>query len=459
MATRLSIALLIASACVVLPAAAGQTPVYKLLYSPPQGANVGLPSAILEGRPGLFYVMGSLNSNTFGATVFSLTSTGTFTSIYALPPYTSSNTLAQGTNGLLYGPASYLGGPGTPTNYYYSVSTSGKNFKQYPLPGTYPNQWGSLLNETMTVPPAQLYDIVYMMVGNSRVYAFAELQQSGKFSILHQFTGSEGVATGGNLAYAADGNIYSIGNQQSGGFQPGFIFRFTLGGAYSQLVSFPQPFAPIAQPLVAASDGNLYAALSSGGANNTGQIFQATLSGQLKTVANFPAKGVHGPAIMMQAADGNLYGTTTSNAVFRYDLATGQLSRVYQFNPAAAGQPNCPCPLIEGMDGKLYGVSAVGGNFPGDGAVFSLDIGLPKPLPVVTGMFPASGPVGQKVILWGNYLLGLKSVSFNGTIATGPVPTSAQSVLVTVPTGATTGPVTINTINGSFTTTQSFTVQ
>ncbi len=89
----------------------------------------------------------------------------------------------------------------------------------------------------------------------------------------------------------------------------------------------------------------------------------------------------------------------------------------------------------------------------------SLDIGLAKPLPVVSGLYPASGSVGQKVMLWGNYLLGASAVSFNGTPAASIGVTSVNSVYATVPTGATTGPVTVTTANGSFTTTSSFTVQ
>jgi hypothetical protein len=63
------------------------------------------------------------------------------------------------------------------------------------------------------------------------------------------------------------------------------------------------------------------------------------------------------------------------------------------------------------------------------------------------------------VILWGNYLLGASAVSFNGTPATTFKSTSVQSVAATVPADATSGPVTVTTANGSFTTTQGFTVQ
>ena|SRR5450755_3835808 len=181
------------------------------------------------------------------------------------------------------------------------------------------------------------------------------------------------------------------------------------------------------------------------------------MSGQFQALADFPAKGMSQPQWLVQASDSNIYGTTNRNQIFRYDLAASRLSLVYQLDPYGS-QGKCPCQFIEGMDGKLYFVANVGGAI-GTGAVFSLDIGLAKPAPAISGMYPASGPVGQKVLLWGKFLLGAKSVDFNGVPAASPVVTSVQSVQVTVPSGAITGPVTVTTGNGSFTTTQNFTVQ
>jgi hypothetical protein len=63
------------------------------------------------------------------------------------------------------------------------------------------------------------------------------------------------------------------------------------------------------------------------------------------------------------------------------------------------------------------------------------------------------------VLLWGTNLLGATSVSFNGTVTNHIGAVSSQGVWAWVPEGATTGPVTVITPNGSFTTTGSFTVQ
>jgi hypothetical protein len=205
--------------------------------------------------------------------------------------------------------------------------------------------------------------------------------------------------------------------------------------------------------LIAASDGNLYGTFGALAGYPTGAIYQATLSGRLQIISGFPPNGMIGPASLMQAADGNLYGSTSTNSyIFRYEFATKTLSQVYHLNEVP---PTCYCELIEGMDGKLYGVGLGIGN----PTIFSLDIGLPKPMPVVSGLYPSSGPAGQQVTLWGNYLLAASSVTFNGVPSASVLVTSVRSVQATVPVGATTGPVAITTANGSFTTTQNFTVE
>ena len=371
--------------------------------------------------------------------------------------------MVQGTNGELYGPAFNPSDPHTtPPQYYYSLDVSGQNIQIFPYPTT---QWGSAW-QTLIAPPGVLYDLVAHPPKNSGgapIFGFARIAQTGAMTILHVFSAGEGYPLNSfnSLTRATDGSFYGVAYEHYTGVSPGFIYRVTPDGAYSKLLTFPSTplgAAAVFLPIRAASDGNLYGTFETGGTNNTGVIYQATPSGQLQTVANFPATGMAEPQTLTQAGDGNLYGTTNYNQIFRYNLTTHSLGLIYQMAPDGS-QGKCGCDLIEGMDGKLYGAAPYGGPFPGLGAVFSLDIGLPKPLPVVSGLYPASGGAGQRVLLWGNYLLGATSVTFSGAAATNFKSTSVQSVYATVPTGATTGPVTITTANGSYTTTQSFTVQ
>jgi uncharacterized repeat protein (TIGR03803 family) len=309
--------------------------------------------------------------------------------------------------------------------------------------------------------PEGIYDSV-ATVGANQVWAFARIDEGGKVAIIHKLSPSNGVPIF-RLIPAGDGNIYGVGAQSTELTPPIFIFRLTPSGAYSRLLTFPSPVSAGAYgaSLVAASDGNLYGTFSVGGANKTGIVFQVTLSGQWQTVASFPAVGhdvgMVYPNSVMEASDGALYGSTVHNAIFRYDLTTHALTLAYQMNPSNLQGSCAPCNFIQGSDGRLYGTAAIGG--PGGGAVFSLDFGLPKPTPFITRMVPASGTAGQKILLWGGHLVGATSVSFNGVPAAAFQVNSTQAVVATVPVGATTGPVTITTAGGSYTTAQELTIQ
>lgn len=453
MPKKFQLALLFLAACAP-NRGAGLPPVYTLLFSPSESQSMGFqPTTMFEVEPGLFYVLSVAEGNTHGASVFNITSTGTFRPIYSFPPFVNALTLVEDNNSELYG----AGFVSQSDQYYFSMKLSAKGVQEY----TFMSGWGSG-SRTVVHPNGEIYDMMAYAPPSQAptAFAIASIDKSGQIKIVHQFSGSDGAPNqvGTPLVVGPDGNIYGIGNQQWGGVSPGFIYRATPSGEYSKLVNFPSFPELGGLPLITGSDGNLYGTFGTGGANNTGYIYQATLSGQLQTVANFPAAGMSQPETLMSASDGNIYGSTNNNHIFRYDVKTKSLVSIYHLNPNGV-QGQCTCQLIEGMDGKLYGVTPVGGTYPGVGAIFSLDIGLPPPTPAISQMRPASGSIGQQVMLWGRYLLGETSVTFNSVPATSFSVTSVHSVWATVPEGATTGPVTITTANGSFTTTQDFTVQ
>ena len=83
-------------------------------------------------------------------------------------------------------------------------------------------------------------------------------------------------------------------------------------------------------------------------------------------------------------------------------------------------------------------------------------------VPVITGIAPASGPVGTQVVVSGTNLAALTSVSVNGTTATtysAAANTATADLTVTVPAGATSGAIQVNSpTSGSATSAQYFTV-
>ncbi|MDQ2793232.1 MAG: T9SS type A sorting domain-containing protein [Bacteroidota bacterium] len=78
--------------------------------------------------------------------------------------------------------------------------------------------------------------------------------------------------------------------------------------------------------------------------------------------------------------------------------------------------------------------------------------------PVVTSFMPVTGPVGTVVTITGTDFTSTATVSFNGTAATAVTFNSTTSLTATVPTGATTGTITVATAYGSSTSTAIFTV-
>lgn len=78
-------------------------------------------------------------------------------------------------------------------------------------------------------------------------------------------------------------------------------------------------------------------------------------------------------------------------------------------------------------------------------------------VPCIAKFTPASGQVGAAVTITGLNLGGATAVKFNGTSAT-IVSDAAKKVTTTVPSGATTGPISVTTGGGTATSTKSFIV-
>src|SRR5207245_5916003 len=77
--------------------------------------------------------------------------------------------------------------------------------------------------------------------------------------------------------------------------------------------------------------------------------------------------------------------------------------------------------------------------------------------PTIASFASTSGPVGTSVTISGTNFTGATAVTFNGVSAAFTV-TSATAIQVTVPAGATTGPLSVTTSGGTATSTDAFTV-
>lgn len=427
---------------VVRVSSTGKSSTLYTFCSQPNCADGQSPSGLVLGTDGNFYgvtLEGGSNSSIdcrgeeVGpcGTVFRLTPTGKLTTIYnfcslancadgSLP----NSVLVQGTDGNFYGTTWYGGTSGTCNGSLTQPTGCGTVFKITPKGGlTTLYQFCS--SDTCTADPSGVV-----------------LAKNGVFYGLTNFGGT---GTGGPQCGSGCGVFYSI----------------TSAGVFTTLYSFcidtgcPNGAHPQGQ-LVLASDGNFYGVADDGGANNFGTVFKITPSGTLVTLYSFCAQtncpdGGFPDAGLIQATDGNFYGSTSSygatgtgGTLFRIS-ASGKLKTLYSF----CAQTDCNdgteplAALFQATNGNLYG-TADGGGPTSFGTIFGLSTGL---APFVETI-PTIGKAGTNVRILGNGLTGATAVNFNGTSATFTV-VSATEITATVPTGATSGKVTVTTSGGS----------
>jgi len=300
-----------------------------------------------------------------------------------------------------------------------------------------------------------------------------EIGPSGTLTTRYSFC-SQGCADGtypyAGLVQATNGNLYGTTSDT--------IFEMTLSGTLKTLHTFcTQPSCPdgyFPGPLIQAADGNLYGATEFGGSYTSctfrtgepgcGTIFKITTAGALTTLYSFDDTDGAGPLAVIQATDGNLYGTTlfgganSAGTIFKITTG-GTLTPLYAFC-AQSGCPDGinPETLFQDTNGNFYGPTYGGGTSDacsgGCGTIYSFSVGLGPFVETQT----ASGKVGAAVKILGTNLTGATSVTFNGTAAIYKVVSSSE-ITTKVPTGASTGYVTVKTPSGTLTSNQQFIVE
>jgi hypothetical protein len=230
------------------------------------------------------------------------------------------------------------------------------------------------------------------------------------------------------------------------------VYRLTPAGSFTKLGTIPFPGVSW---VIQGSDGNFYGTTPVIAQAYAGSVFKLTPSGQYTVLHTFGNRQAGVIDVLLEGSDGKLYGVTEGQTFFSL-TTSGQYQVVYQEKNGYEGV--CPCSMIQGSDGIFYGTAAGGGTQGGFGEVFALDLGLPRPTPRAQHFVPATGVAGTKVRIWGYNLLNA-AVQFNGVAATDVSNSGPNYVYATVPAGATTGPITITTPGGTVTTTAKFTVQ
>ena len=194
-----------------------------------------------------------------------------------------------------------------------------------------------------------------------------KLTKAGKFRVLYSFAGgsADGAQPYGGLARDAAGNLYGT-TLSGGGF--GTVFKVDPSGKETVLHSFtgsPDGASPWAG-LVRDTDGNLYGTTRGGGAFTRGTVFKIDAAGKetvLHSFSGYQGKEPMG-ALTLDAA-GNLYGTADEGTVdhqgslFKLD-PSGKVTALYRFTELDGAEPVTG--LTRDASGNLYGTTLFGGN-------------------------------------------------------------------------------------------------
>ena len=450
------------------------------------GANGSNPFAgLAQGTDGNFYgptYRGGVNGE---GEVFSVTPGGALTTLHSFGgtdgayPYGG---LVQATDGNFYGTTAF-GGANDSCGYgscgtVFKITQGGTLTTLYTFycPNEHCPNGTDPLSGLVEGMGGNLYGTTSGGGGNGDGYGTVfSITEGGTLTTLYQFTGGADGALPTALILGTDGNFY--GTTADGGTKTancnlgqengcGTIFKVTPRGRHTTLYSFcsqgsgcPGGAAPFG--LTQGTDGNFYGIATTGGTSGCygggcGTVFRITAGGTFATLYQFTG-GADGalPTALILGTDGNFYGGTTSGGPYDNCNTNGPppgCGTLFQITPRralttlhnfAGTDGSEPTEMLQDTDGSFYGMTFSGGDSSncgnyGCGTVFSLSMGL--------GPFvktnPAAGKVGATVGILGTNLTGATGVKFNGT-ATAFRVVSSTFIEAKVPSGATTGKVTV----------------
>jgi uncharacterized repeat protein (TIGR03803 family) len=190
------------------------------------------------------------------------------------------------------------------------------------------------------------------------------------------FSPALGTSPSSTLVEDVDGGLYGT-TSRGGANDMGTVFRYDLQtGACVNVGDFSSALGMYpAAALFLASNGKYYCTTSEGGVNGVGTVVEFNKTAHTLTKkADFTAD-CHTPyGSFIEPVTGTLYGATYSGsavgAIFSYSLTSGALTKKLNFT-FATGR-SCFGTLLNGSNGKLYGLVARGGTSD-LGALFEYD--------------------------------------------------------------------------------------
>jgi len=457
-------------------------------------------TGLILGTDGNFYGMGTLGGgegcfSDYCGTIFKLTPTGNATLLYLFcaqqncPDGSDPNSLLQAPDGNFYGTT----GQGT----VFKMTPEGNlsvihTFCQLPncLDGAYPA--GLVLGKNGSF---------YGTTSGGGAYGLGtifKLTPKGTLKVLHDFHNFDGNRPIYNMIEAADGSFYGI-TQQGGSENRGTVFKITSEGIFTSLYNFcsQDNCTDGAWPngtLTQATDGNFYGTTQSGGDPNCyqgcGTIFKITPKGVETVLHEFDdTTGSPGQGLF-QATNGILYGGVgggdenscgefySCGTMYSLDVGlgpfvafvrdSGKVDEVIQI--LGQGFTGTTGVSLSGISAQFQVVSDtfLKAKVPAGATTGFVTVTTPsvtlssnKPfrvLPQVLSFNPPSGPVGTQVTITGVSLAQTLGVGFGVRVPAQFTVVSDTQVTATVPGGAKTGKIGVETHGGVAISSGTFTV-
>jgi uncharacterized repeat protein (TIGR03803 family) len=342
---------------------------------------------LIHGSDGYLYGTTDFGGNRGCGTVFKISLSGNFKSIYSFAGGSDgckpARSLIRDAAGNIYGTTE----AGGPSNYgtVFKIDSTGHESVLYAFTGNSDGAYPD--NDLIRDKSGNLYGTT-ISGGDGGCGTLFKINTKGKESVVYPFAGDGAHACNpaGGPVMDSSGNLY--GAAQGGAYFSGYIFKIDAAGKFTDLLDFGGPVFPSTNGNDPASDltfgpaGILYGTTSYGGdlscsSDGCGTVFE--FSNGVETVLHAfgrpPAdvSTVSGPLI--RDSTGNLYGTASggtvnSGGIYKVD-ASGNETVLYSFTGGTDGGTPWGR-LYVSSSGSVFGTTLFGGDSNNDGVVFKI---------------------------------------------------------------------------------------
>ncbi|HLI49626.1 MAG TPA: choice-of-anchor tandem repeat GloVer-containing protein [Chthonomonas sp.] len=416
-------------------------------------------AGVIQGKDGALYGTTHIGGANNDGVVFKVNPDGSNFQVlhtFSALPYPSTNSdgaypfagVTQGSDGVLYGTATYGGAYGW--GVVFKVNPDGSNFQVihaftrgndggYPYAGVIQGSDGALYGTTFFGGTFG-YGVVYKVNTDG-----------SNFQVLHHFNsfnGQDGAFPYACVIEAKDGALY--GTTYGGGTNgAGVVYKVNPDGSnYQVLHNFNSQDGvyPYFAGVIQGRDGALYGTTAGGGAHDSGVVYKLNPDGSnFQVIHSFSAPydmngdnsdGSHPRAGVIQGSDGALYGTTEFGGALNYgvvfklntDGSNFQMLHSFTYGYYEGAFPYGG--VIQGKDGNLYGTNL--------GVIFRIG-------PQALTLNPNNAPAGSNnltLTLLGNGFAQNDTLLWNGTTPITPtfVSSDGTKIQATIPANLLTTP-------------------